>query len=638
MDIFPVSWACGDVTLEDQHSEFLITLFGKTPEAQLIAVRIEFYPYFFVGVPRSWGIGQHRLFIAEAASKHGALARHCRSLKRTSLWGFTNGTQIDLVQLAFPSLKKMKWAARALKATHVTYEASMDPLLRFFHIRDITPSAWVTVSGSVAPVPQGSKVTRAKLEVRVPFGAIGASQRTDHPPLIFASYDLECVSASRRFPKADNPDDAIIQIATTYQRYGESAPYKTSVMCLRKTSDVDGVDIQWFHEEHQALNAWIAEIKREHVDVLLGYNTSQFDAPYIIGRAEVLVDDETAESRVHMDALGRMREGGGMSKTWELNSGAFGDNKFTTFLTPGVLQIDMLQILRRETKHESYTLNAMAKHYLQDAKLDLPAHEIFTKFDGSPDDRALIAAYAAKDTELPLRLLSKLCVFQNLMEMANATFVPLEYVLTRGQQIKTYSLLMRKARLMGFACPDNMGIGVVGKYVGATVLEAKKGAYFDIVSGLDFASLYPSIIRAWDLDYSTIVLDAVYAHIPGVEYYEVSTDQGTFRYAQGQPSVLPSLLKDLAMFRKDAKHKMAHAKAAGDSFGASLFNAVGERPSTCQHMPSCFYLTPSPRVIAATIGIQNHDEQRVWICGRNEGHASVCAHCGVGHGDRAQND
>lgn len=68
--------------------------------------------------------------------------------------------------------------------------------------------------------------------------------------------------------------------------------------------------------------------------------------------------------------------------------------------------------------------------------MDLPAHEIFTRFEGSAADRAVIAEYAAKDTLLPLKLLSKLCVLENTFEMANAVFCPLSYVLQRGQQVR----------------------------------------------------------------------------------------------------------------------------------------------------------------------------------------------------------
>lgn len=83
---------------------------------------------------------------------------------------------------------------------------------------------------------------------------------------------------------------------------------------------------------------------------------------------------------------------------------------------------------------------------------------------------------------------------------------------------------------------------------------------------------YPSIIRAHNLDYATIVLDPAYAAVPGVEYYEVTTGLGTFRFAQGVPAVLPQLLESLAAHRKAAKRDMAEAKARGDDWAASVAN------------------------------------------------------------------
>lgn len=101
-------------------------------------------------------------------------------------------------------------------------------------------------------------------------------------------------------------------------------------------------------------------------------------------------------------------------------------------------------------------------------------------------------------------------------------------------------------------------------------------------------AVYPSIIRAWCLDYSTLVLDTKYDNLPGVQYYEVETDQGTFRFAQGFTGVLPDLLKDLAVFRKKAKKDMAEAKTRGDSWAASLFNAKQLAfKARCSMLPVC---------------------------------------------------
>lgn len=79
---------------------------------------------------------------------------------------------------------------------------------------------------------------------------------------------------------------------------------------------------------------------------------------------------------------------------------------------------------------------------------------------------------------------------------------------------------------------------------------------------------------AHNLDYATIVMDeARYGNVEGVEYFEVVTGMGTFKFAQNVPAVLPSLLKELAEFRKAAKREMEEARRRGDEWTASVCNA-----------------------------------------------------------------
>lgn len=79
-------------------------------------------------------------------------------------------------------------------------------------------------------------------------------------------------------------------------------------------------------------------------------------------------------------------------------------------------------------------------------------------------------------------------------------------------------------------------------------------------------------MMAYSLCPSTIVLDKRYAGLAGVDYYEVDTGMGVHTFAQGVDCVVPSLLEDLAAFRKKAKRDMAAAKAAGDTFAVNLYN------------------------------------------------------------------
>ena len=78
-------------------------------------------------------------------------------------------------------------------------------------------------------------------------------------------------------------------------------------------------------------------------------------------------------------------------------------------------------------------------------------------------------------------------------------------------QIRVYSAILGKARQMGFVIPDNKGIGLPdgAKYEGATVLDAKRGAYFDVVCGLDFACA-----RAGGVDGSTVRPRLAHTHRP----------------------------------------------------------------------------------------------------------------------------
>lgn len=571
MDVFPVDWRA-----TERETSFEITCYGKLRDGRSVCMRVPFFPYFFVECPAGWQATRAKVFIAEAVATLGAVPKYSLPVTRKSIWGFTNNEPRTFAQLAFFTLAAFRRARRAITDRHKmkTYEASVDQVLRLFHVRDLAPAQWIRAAAWKEVV---DRVAVTDLEVMVDFTALSPLVVDDIPCVVFASWDLECYSASGAFPLAERQGDVICTIGTTFQRYGEPEPYLRQAITLGGCDPLDGVEVVACETEAELINAWLATLRREKVDVLCGWNTFQFDYKYLYGRSLVCVDDLTGEPLVEMGRLGNAVEGGGVPVQKNLSSAAYGDNAFFSLASPGVLNLDLMQSIKREHKFDSYSLNAVSAKILGDTKIDLKPAEIFAKFRGSDADRALIAEYCIKDTLLPLQLMAKLSVFQNMVEMANATTVPLHYLVERGQQIKVFSLIVRKARSLGYVCPD-MDRGAAAadaeKYEGATVLDAQKGAYLeDVVSALDFASLYPSIIRAHNLCPSTLVMDRSYASLPGVEYYTIGTPLGVFSYAQGVPSVVPALLSDLALFRTDAKKHMAIAKAAGDSFRASVENS-----------------------------------------------------------------
>ncbi len=92
--------------------------------------------------------------------------------------------------------------------------------------------------------------------------------------------------------------------------------------------------------------------------------------------------------------------------------------------------------------------------------------------------------------------MNKLAVLVNYVEMARVTGVPLNFILTRGQQIKVFSMLLRKTKKMDLLIPAvaRQG-GEESTFEGATVIEPKKAYYEVPIATLDFASLYPSIMQ-----------------------------------------------------------------------------------------------------------------------------------------------
>lgn len=182
-----------------------------------------------------------------------------------------------------------------------------------------------------------------------------------------------------------------------------------------------------------------------------------------------------------------------------------------------------------------------------------------------------VAEYCLMDTLIPLLLENELNIFINQMQMAAVTYVPFLYLIDRGQQVKVFSQILRETKVKNFIIPSIKPKEI--KFEGAVVLEPVKGAYFEPVIVLDFASLYPSIMMAHNLCYSSLVLNPEYDNLPGIEYKTVewSDDKGTHKYkfAQNIDSVLPGLLENLIKQRKEVRLKM---KSEKDPFKIMVMN------------------------------------------------------------------
>jgi DNA polymerase delta subunit 1 len=334
----------------------------------------------------------------------------------------------------------------------------------------------------------------------------------------------------------------------TTKAFGQEGFLDRKCLCLKETA---GPDVESFETEAALLEAFQKYLQKIDPDILTGWNIFGFDLEFLHMRAT-----RTGASTV----WGRLKDCPIEEVTVKnLSSSALGNNELKMTPMKGRYVFDLFQDVKREHKLESYSLNNVSKHFLKDQKNDMPVKEIFSRYkEGDPVRLGEVAEYCIKDTELPHALMEKLCQIQNQVEMAKACWVPLAFLSERGQQIKVFSQMAYKARQLNFIIPTFRGgppgtAGADDGYQGATVLDAQTGAYYGPVTALDFASLYPSIMCAHNLCYSTLVMDPKYDNLPGVDYEQF----GPHRFAQGVQSLLPTILTDLKMFRKKAKKLMA---------------------------------------------------------------------------------
>jgi len=158
-------------------------------------------------------------------------------------------------------------------------------------------------------------------------------------------------------------------------------------------------------------------------------------------------------------------------------------------------------------------------------------------------------------------LLDKLMCIVNLTEMSRVTGVPISLILTRGQQIKVASQLYRKANQCDMVIPTEHVGGkniTEGKgYEGAIVIPPHKGFYQIPVATLDFSSLYPSIMMAHNLCYSTLINSKEEAEKIGGGKYENTPTGDYFVKKEVRKGLLPLILEELIAARKRARDQLA---------------------------------------------------------------------------------
>lgn len=374
------------------------------------------------------------------------------------------------------------------------------------------------------------------------------------------------------FPQLEG--DNIIQIGTTVHKYGEKQCCYKSIITLGTCDSIDGVDVQQCETEEDLLLRWRDLIISLDPDILIGYNIFGFDMAYMADRAK--------EKGILSPFLKCGRINGQECKYERkmLSSSALGDNIMKFIDVDGRVLIDIMKVVQRDHKLDSFKLDNVAHHFIGMKKNDVHPNDIFRLQKGTSADRRVIAEYCIQDCALCNLLTMKLEIIANNIGMSNVCSVPLSYIFMRGQGIKIFSLVAKECRNDNFLIPciskpwgQKIENSEDDGYEGAIVLEPKTGIYIDEpICVLDYASLYPSSMISENLSHDCIVLDPKYDNLPGIEYLDISYDiyegagdkkkkigEKQCRFVQlpdNNKGIIPRTLQKLLGKRKETRKKI----------------------------------------------------------------------------------
>ncbi|KAK3160118.1 hypothetical protein QOZ80_1BG0055410 [Eleusine coracana subsp. coracana] len=552
-----------DYIIGESHKELLpnssgpaaiLRIFGVTKEGHSICCQVHgFEPYFYISCPSGMGPDdisrfhqtlEGRMKESNRNSNVPRFVKRVEPVQKQTIMHYQPHQSQPFLKIVV-ALPTMVASCRGIlekgitieglgSKSFLTYESNILFALRFMIDCNIVGGNWIEV-----PAGKYRKAARimsyCQLELDCVYSDLmshaAEGEYSKMAPFRILSFDIECAGRKGHFPEPTH--DPVIQIANLVTLQGEGQPFVRNVMTLKSCSPIVGVDVMSFETERDILLAWRDFIREVDPDIIIGYNICKFDLPYLIERAEVL---KIAEFPI----LGRIRNSRVRVRDTTFSSRQYGVRESKDVTVEGRVQFDLLQAMQRDYKLSSYSLNSVSAHFLGEQKEDVHHSIISDLQNGNSETRRRLAVYCLKDAYLPQRLLDKLMYIYNYVEMARVTGVPISFLLSRGQSIKVLSQLLRKAKQKNLVIPNIKGQGSgQDTFEGATVLEARAGFYEKPIATLDFASLYPSIMMAYNLCYCTLV--------PPED-------------AQLQKGILPEILEELLAARKRAKADLKEAK------------------------------------------------------------------------------
>jgi len=293
-------------------------------------------------------------------------------------------------------------------------------------------------------------------------------------------------------------------------------------------------------DEKRILEEFVAVVTEDDPDVVTGYNIGGYDFPLLVERAKHLGLPALTLGRDRSEP----REMG--ERLWKLS---------------GRVVADAWWSARRDLRPKQETLQFVARTLLGDSKLAVDRRNIDQEWARDP---VAVMEYCEHDADLAFRILERLRTMAKAADLATVAHLPVEEGLNGRTSLFIDSILIPRADARGVGVPSNHYAGRENPIEGGYVHGIRPGLYRWVVV-LDFKSMYPSIIIARNLCFTTLSPDGTTVAPNGAKFLAPSVRRGII------PEILAELLADRDRFRAAGRNA---ADRATQEYYDGLQNAV----------------------------------------------------------------
>jgi len=333
-------------------------------------------------------------------------------------------------------------------------------------------------------------------------------------------------------------------------------------------------------EEKAILEEFNKLVRELDPDVVTGYNIAGYDIPHLQKRAEA----------VGLKGFTLSRQGSDLKEFM----GRF-------LRATGRILTDTWWNVRREIHPKQETLQAVSMELLGEGKDDVVPSEMDEEWRRDPDK---VVKYCVRDAFLCLRIHQHIRVVEKYESLAAVAKLPVDETINGRTSTLIDSILIRAADRAKVAVPMSRRETREKPIEGGYVHAVKPGMY-NWVCVLDFKSMYPSIMIANNVCFTTLVRDGsgTIKALSGASYVGPDVRVG----------LLPAILKGLMTQRDDLKRRAREAKSKEE---AQFYNGLQEAVKILMNsfygvMASAFYRFTDPKIGQSITSFARQNIQRV---------------------------